>query len=463
MLHTVYAIYHLSRSSKGRTPSSSASYMLFAAIIDVGLIPFFVFTALMSRTEYIEPVNVTGHWSTLFGSDEATTKITFSTFLISVVSGSLHVVSLIISIYLGVVFRKISRLPPDMNPLEDNLTSRHKRNKSSLLDDHRMSQATTATSSSKRGSKADDPLISPPRTVPFMHTRNESHESIARGPAFRDSPRVSRTNLSTSLYDQCPQHSTFQSNIKDSLYDQQSPQPPSRSQIQRQYDDPLPPSHSVHPNFQPIFLDENSSQQASPTEIKRSPTKSSSIYSGSTTTTITDDRPSSPRPRSTVSTLADSNWITHPSPSPSPSPPREFKHLRNTPSYQPLSQTSPFEYTSTDQNFLPKPLEMNPPTPPIQSQKRRRSIQERALSPATGNHGQPNWGSGPGMVGIGKARAWGGMGRSGGNAMGGGGRVVSRSGVQVRNDGILPSGGVRAREVSGKVMEEGRSRTGGWM
>jgi len=60
------------------------------------------------------------------------------------------------------------------------------------------------------------------------------------------------------------------------------------------------------------------------------------------------------------------------------------------------------------------------------------------------------------MVGIGKARAWGGMGRSGAGNMGGGGRVVSRSGVEVRQGGILPSGGVRAREVSGKVMEEGR-------
>lgn len=65
-------------------------------------------------------------------------------------------------------------------------------------------------------------------------------------------------------------------------------------------------------------------------------------------------------------------------------------------------------------------------------------------------------------MGLGKARAWGGMGRSGGG-MGGAGRVVSRSGVEVRDGGILPSGGVRAREVSGKVMEEGRGRGGGWL
>ena len=67
------------------------------------------------------------------------------------------------------------------------------------------------------------------------------------------------------------------------------------------------------------------------------------------------------------------------------------------------------------------------------------------------------------MVGIGKARAWGGMGRSdAGGGMRGGGRVVSRSGVEVGERGIFPNGGVRAREVSGKVMEEGRGASGVW-
>jgi len=55
------------------------------------------------------------------------------------------------------------------------------------------------------------------------------------------------------------------------------------------------------------------------------------------------------------------------------------------------------------------------------------------------------------MNGVGGGRASG----------GGGGRVVSRSGVEIGERGILPSGGVRAREVSGKVMEEGRG-SGGW-
>ena len=108
--------------------------------------------------------------------------------------------------------------------------------------------------------------------------------------------------------------------------------------------------------------------------------------------------------------------------------------------------------------LMPRPLEMNPPTPPIdgyhqpQRKKRYRDHDSRALTPSTGN-----WG--PGVVGIGKARQWGATGYGRG---GGGGRVVSRSGVEIRDGGILPSGGVRAREVSGKVMEEGRGKGGGW-
>ena len=55
-----------------------------------------------------------------------------------------------------------------------------------------------------------------------------------------------------------------------------------------------------------------------------------------------------------------------------------------------------------------------------------------------------------GVVG-GKARFYGDMGR---------GRVVSRSGAEVRRE---EGEGVRVREVSGKVVEEGRGRGwGGW-
>lgn len=541
-MHTIYGTYHLSRSAKGRTPSSSASYMLFAAIIDAGLIPFLVFTALISHTQSIEPVNAPAHWSTLFDSDEATTSIVFATFITSIITGTFHLVSLAISIYLVAIFRKISRLPLDMNPLEDNLTSRHKRNKSSLLD-NRISQISTSTEK-LRDAKAEDPLMASP-TIPFMQTRNDSYSNITNVSHPNTSARASRTNLSTPFYNQPPAHRSPHTEIRGPFYDlplsqrssrtkiespnndqQRSPRNDSNSNIKSAphlstsdavsrtdlttpFYDQAPAHRSSCTEVQGPFYDRHSfshrssrtrfpvlSQDESPTKqtnqstvirsptksssvysnisnptnqinqktLMRSPTKSSSIYSTSTITTIATSRPASTRPRSTAPSLPDNNWITHPSPSssPSPSPPRELKHLLNKASYQPLSQTSPFEYATNNENF--RPLEMNPPTPPLNQQNRRggAGVEQRALTPGTGNLGQGG-GWAPALVGIGKAKAWGGMGTSGPARTGGGGRVVSRSGVEVKENGIFPSGGIRAREVSGKVMEEGRTTTGGWM
>ena len=500
------------------------------------------FTALVSHTQSIEPVNAPGHWSTLFASDEATTSTVFATFITSVVTGTFHLVSLAISVYLGVIFRKISRLPPDMNPLEDNLTSRHKRNKSSFLDD-RLSQMSTSADKIQETS-AEDYLVASP-TVPFMHTRKDSYSNTAGISHPNASARASRTDLSTPLYDQSPAQRSLYTELRGPFYDLPLSQCSSRTKIQSQnndepqslndgshsnltcapnlntsdtvprtdlatpfydqppahrsahteiqgpfYDQQLPPSHRQSRTMFPVLF-QGESPPKSPTEptvirsptkgssiysnttnpmdqkiqptVTRSPTKSSSIYSTNTISTIATSRPASTRPRSTAQSLPDDNWITHPSPSPSPSPspPRELKHLLNKPSYQPLSQTSPFEYTTNNENF--RPLEMNPPTPPFNKQKPKvgAGVEQRALTPGTGNLGQGG-GWTPGTVGIGNAKAWRGMSRPGPAGMGGGGRVVSRSGVEVKERGIYPSGGIRAREVSGKVMEEGRTGTSGW-
>ena len=391
---------------------------------------------MMARTQYTEPENSGGHWGTLFASVVADRKIVFSLFLASVVNGSIHLVSLVIDIYLALIFRKISSLPPDMNPLEDNLTSRHKRNKSSLLD-NRSSQATTSTRSPDRDSRASDPLISPPRNVPFMHTRNDSHTDIFNTPHPKSSPRISRTDLQGPFYDQAISQRSSHANITHSpinnfsLYDQPHSQYSSRTN--------LPPS----PNKTSSFYNDRQPTPSSPAaDINRSPTKSSSVYSDSTA------RPPSTRPHSTVS---DNNWITHPSP---PHSPVEFKHLRKT--YAPVPQSSPFE----DENLLPKPLEMNPPTPP---NAQWRGAQQRPLAPGTGNNGFT--GGNVGSLGIGKARGYGNLGASRTNGRGRGntgGRVVSRSGVEVgrfEGEGRV----VRARDVSGKVVEEGRGMgRGGW-
>ena len=303
--------------------------MIFAAVVDAGLIPFLVLTALLSRTQYISPGDAKGHWQTLFNSENATSKILLSTFLVSVVAGSLHLISLFISLYLAVIFRQISNLPPDMNPLEDNLTSRHKRNKSSLLDNR--TSGTTATTTN-RNSKAEDSLISPPRTVPFLHTRADSLTNLANIPHPQTSPRASRHDLPSPYYDHPSSKRASQSNINISA--------------------PIPPTRPA-----------------------------SSLYPDASRSASTRPQSTNSRPRSTAPPLPsdDENWTTHPSPP--PSPPFELKHLRKAP-YQALPQSIPFD---TVKRLTPRPLEMNPPTPPNAHAPRHADQDFRALVPGTGN------------------------------------------------------------------------------
>lgn len=361
--------------------------MLFAAIFDAGLIPFFVFTAMISHQQYLEPSGFPGHWQTLFGDDRVTPKIIYSTFLISVTDGGIHLVSLCISVYLAVIFRKIAKLPPDLNPLEDNLTSRHKRNKSSL--------STATVEVNNRDSHLSAPLIDAPRMIPFMHTRTES--------STRPSPQ------------RRPVHSHQNSQTETPLYQQPR------------------------------------SQRSSRADLLPSPERFSKRMSQ-----YTDPRSPSPRPASTHSSL-DDNWVSYPSPSPSPptAGPAEVQHLRpmhHPPCLSPGPQPRINKYDFT--NRSPRPLEMNPPTPPINSYNRG---QDRTLAPTSGNvvwyedpntpqrQQQPQHGRGDSYGAVrDKTRYY-------GNLHACKGRVVS-SGAKVEE-----RGGLRGREVSGKVVEEGRA------
>ncbi|KKK23947.1 hypothetical protein P175DRAFT_0503054 [Aspergillus ochraceoroseus IBT 24754] len=170
ILHTIYAIYHLRRSPVTRPPGSQASYMIFAASLDLGLVPFYVFAAYLGYEQYTSSAY---SWETLLSSDvDVITKIAQSTFYLSVINGGLHLVSLVISGFLFNIFRQITKLPPDLNPLEDNLTARpHKRTKSEIAEKHTSSSTLDSTTPSMA-----EPLIGPPRTVPFMHTRAQSSE-----------------------------------------------------------------------------------------------------------------------------------------------------------------------------------------------------------------------------------------------------------------------------------------------
>lgn len=181
--------------------------MFFASLIDISIVPFYAYISLAAKTKQTT-------WTTSLSDKTLLTIFTDILFYAATVGGGLHLISLAISVYLAVTFRKINKLPPDMNPLEDNLTSRHKRNKSSI------STFTTITSPSEkrlsRGSNLEDKRrsgaayedLNHPPTIPFFHTRTNSNESFQSN---QSSPRKLRTG-SPARYnaykpDQSPRHS----------------------------------------------------------------------------------------------------------------------------------------------------------------------------------------------------------------------------------------------------------------
>lgn len=97
-----------------------------------------------------------------------------ATYYITIAAGGLHLLSLSVSMWLGIVFRRISLLPPDMNPLEDHLTSRpfHKSNefaktsRSSVTEEERQPMSPALQRGSATISGTENP------SIPFLHTRS---------------------------------------------------------------------------------------------------------------------------------------------------------------------------------------------------------------------------------------------------------------------------------------------------
>ena len=279
ILHTIYAVYHLCRPAAGRPPGSTTSYMLFASSADAALVPFYAFTAFMAYGEYTEN---THNWGTLFDNQKATYDITYATFLISTTCAGLHLVSFIISIYLAVVFRQISRLPPDMNPLEDNLTARpHKRNKSEISEKH-LSRSTIDSASVSHEHDINDPTQV--RSIPFMHTRQGSSDQLSNQESVGEK-RASRTSIHSNRMSRSDLPSQQQR-----LYEQSSHSSVSLSRTTaHKTRDPLSRPTSAVISDTPVLLP-----------------------------TVVAQPPSNTRFGSPVSSLHSDNWVTYPSRNSSP-------------------------------------------------------------------------------------------------------------------------------------------------
>ncbi|KAM0438882.1 hypothetical protein ACHAPT_001643 [Fusarium lateritium] len=191
MIHCVYAVYHLARDAGSRSPASSSAYQLFSFVSDLGTVSFYAFGAL-------SVYNNGDKWQTRLSDQSLMDYFRPTVWYTLISSGGVHVITMCIAAWLCWTFRKISQMPPDMNPLESHLTARpkHKRNKSSLAtfstvdNESRMSTAASDRRQSIIPHQGVHDGIEPPRAVPFTHTRNGSSTTVGSR-ASRSNPPAS--------------------------------------------------------------------------------------------------------------------------------------------------------------------------------------------------------------------------------------------------------------------------------
>ncbi|KAI1763773.1 hypothetical protein GGR53DRAFT_496466 [Hypoxylon sp. FL1150] len=198
----VYAIWHFLRPANSRPPASSAAYQLFAGVMDLAVIPLYSFGL-------ISVINHSDDWGLIISSTPQFADALILSDRYALFCGiGMHAVSLGISIYLGAMFHRIASMPPDMNPLESNLTSRakyHKRNKSSVATSYTAvsedSKRFSTPLENYRSSGAPYETLSRPPSIPFMHTRSGSRDS------FASSKRDSHTDFPSRQYQITPGNS----------------------------------------------------------------------------------------------------------------------------------------------------------------------------------------------------------------------------------------------------------------
>ncbi|KAI5252122.1 hypothetical protein E4T42_03784 [Aureobasidium subglaciale] len=491
----VYSLYSLRRPAKRRPATSSASYNAFSFFVDIALLPFYVFIAFFSAANWTMAPGEEGRWTSFFHSSDQDGKVLESAFLIGSVTGALHLFSIPIDMYLFSRFRKIAQYPPDMNPLEDNLTSRVNRkhmykssDASAAMSEQRLamlSGSSISLSSPTRVSANRDSLVPEANLRPMSFYQSRTNLDPSYSGHTRDSARRSRFEYqqpSSAHVSQTSMHRTSQSHDRE-----RSRSRSSRPQSFQRYANQRDSTHDPMPTRPLSFITASE-------DLSRNGTPPSAHA-----TSIADK---------TQPALLNDNWFVLADDdadlsSPRRTPVPELMSDRDSSPEAREPNVSQLRFASEEyKELLPQPLRMHPPTPPKHSfdgadfhfdempngtlelddyslrQTPSNTSIGRALSPPAP---EPNaisakssfYSQGPDETSRSstpKIKHYGNLTPTINNVRGdmvkeqtvprGQGRVVSRSGVDIADASVMYLSsddpyGTRARNVSGKIAEEG--------
>lgn len=327
--------------------------------MDTGLIPFYAFILLNAYNNLNGSIDNADRWTSFFTSLQALDDLILVAVIAAGTLAGLHFISIGFDLYLIIMFRKIARLPPDMNPLEDNLTSRrsrsarhkHKNSEMTLTGDEmsehkrqaHLSGSTLSVSNQSRSSLVKGPEE---RVMPFVHSRMGS--DISFSPHNPDSARYSRQQIDeVSIY-------------QDARSARNSRQDLSSGNHSR--------AGSVSPAKRGSFIEGSAVMPASQIARLQSLHPESQLLDGAArsdgrfTPVLPNAAPSSTQTRSQQKdALLSDNWyvLDDDAISDMGSPER-----RRTPgpTFEPI-KPAPIEHDRRN-SFNPQPLAMNPPTPP---------------------------------------------------------------------------------------------------
>lgn len=389
MIISSYGVYHLAYPPKHRTPASSSSYHIFGMMMDTGLIPFYVYTSWFAHQNWVAEPGSETRWTNIFNKDESSTNpLLFATFLIAAVTGFFHLITIGIGAWLAIIFRKISAYPPDLNPLEDNLTSRKHQYKNSDASAMSMMQkpgymsGSTLNVNDQRFSKSSHS----DRNLEFRHTRMGSENNFS--PHNPLSAQFSRQQAEEQAMFQ-PVHDirdtrpSFAQTTRSASQNPEKRDCDSFSFVGSLASAPAVPPHrpqerSVSPrpgssvsvrdmaDQQPQYAHTNAHTQS---QQKESLLNDNWFIFDEPTVPLRDENFVAPAPPTPTHRRTPN--FSRPSPVSSPDPERA---ARFSPVLSPLPPNH-------EAQFMPQPLRMNPPTPPnddspLQSPPRHDSFQD---------------------------------------------------------------------------------------